>query len=56
MPCPRCASRQVLEIDLTVSGRDITLHSCPACETRWWDAEGEQVDVTNVIDLATVRK
>lgn len=57
MTCPRCEARKLVEIDLTVAGRELTLHSCSKCETRWWDDhEGKVVALDELLDLATVRR
>lgn len=57
MPCPRCRARHTVEISVTLSGRGVTLHSCSACDTRWWDDEaGDVINLDDVIDLATVRR
>ena len=56
MSCPKCGARRLVEIQVKLSGREVTLHSCSKCDTRWWDEEGEVIDVSEVIDLATVRR
>lgn len=56
MACPRCSASHLVEIGLTIQERRVTLHSCSACDTRWWDQDGEQVQVGRVLELATVRK
>jgi Zn-finger nucleic acid-binding protein len=57
MGCPTCRARQIVEIAVNLSGRNVTLHSCSKCETRWWDDdEGEVIELRDVIDLATVRR
>jgi hypothetical protein len=42
-----------VEIDLRVGGVPVTMHSCSTCETRWWDYEGQQVRLGDVLGLAT---
>jgi DNA-directed RNA polymerase subunit RPC12/RpoP len=57
MACPTCSARQLVEIDVNLAGRNMTLHSCSRCDSRWWDDErGEVVELDQVIDLATVRR
>ncbi|HEX4979169.1 MAG TPA: hypothetical protein VFV35_03805 [Acidimicrobiales bacterium] len=57
MGCPVCRARQIVEIDVNLSGRVVTLHSCSKCDTRWWDDErGEVVELRDVIEIATVRR
>lgn len=57
MTCPRCEARKLVEIDLTVAGRELTLHSCSKCETRWWDDDdGKVIALDELLDIATVRR
>lgn len=57
MACPTCRAHRLVEIGVNLSGRNVTLHSCSACDTRWWDDEtGDAIELTDVIDLATVRR
>lgn len=57
MKCSVCRARQLVEIAMNVNGRQVTLHSCSHCDTRWWDDEsGDQVELRELIDLATVRR
>ena len=56
MLCPSCSSGRLVEIDITLRERRVTMHSCSRCETRWWDQEGEPVGLRHVLDLATVRR
>ena len=57
MGCPVCRAHQLVEIDINLSGRNVTLHSCSGCDTRWWDDEsGDTVELREVMDLATVRR
>jgi hypothetical protein len=54
--CPSCSSNRLVEIDITLQERRVTMHSCSRCETRWWDQEGEPVGLGHVLELATVRR
>jgi hypothetical protein len=56
MTCPNCRESRLVEIDITLKERSVTMHSCSRCDTRWWDREGEQVGLTHVLELATVRR
>jgi Zn-finger nucleic acid-binding protein len=48
MACPRCRSA-VIEIRASLVGSRFTMHSCPTCETRWWDRDGELVGLERVL-------
>ena len=57
MGCPKCSARQLVEIGVTLQGRNVTLHSCSKCDSRWWDDErGDVIDLNEVIDLASARR
>ncbi len=56
MNCPKCRARRVIEIGVTLAGRSVILHSCSACDTRWWDDQGQRLQLRDVLDLATVRR
>ena len=53
MMCPRCRTTQLVEIGLVLRDKRLTMHSCPTCEVRWWDHEGEQVAIDGVLALAS---
>ncbi len=52
MGCPVCRRNDLLEIRLSLRGNTVTMHSCANCETRWWDKEGRQVALGQVLSLA----
>ncbi|HVL28832.1 MAG TPA: hypothetical protein VM390_11835 [Acidimicrobiales bacterium] len=49
MTCPNCRTGAVLEIAATIAGSRFTMHSCPTCESRWWDRDGEPVALDRVL-------
>ncbi len=55
MLCPNCRSARLVEIAMTLRDQRVTLHSCPACERRWWDREGETIGLGSVLDLVAAR-
>jgi transcriptional regulator NrdR family protein len=56
MKCPRCKASQLVEIELTVGERAVTMRSCSRCDTRWWDSDGESLPLTGVLQLAGNRR
>lgn len=56
MMCPNCRGGRLVRIGLTLKERNVTMHSCSRCDTRWWDAEGERLGLPNVLEMATVRR
>jgi Zn-finger nucleic acid-binding protein len=55
MPCPNCRGGRLVEITMTLRDHRVTLHSCPSCEQRWWDREGETIALRSVLDLVAAR-
>lgn len=55
MTCPKCRAAVLVEIGMTLGAHRVTMHSCPACESRWWDQEGEQVALGRVLGLVPAR-
>jgi transcription elongation factor Elf1 len=56
MSCPVCSKRRLVEINVNVGEKRITMHHCSACTARWWDADGERVQLPEILELATVRR
>jgi DNA-directed RNA polymerase subunit M/transcription elongation factor TFIIS len=51
--CAQCGGTDAIEIRLRLSDdSEVDFHSCHRCEHRWWDADGETIDLTTVLDLA----
>lgn len=55
MTCLYCRSRDVVEISMELHSEKVTMHSCPACERRWWDRDGQSVGLGSVLDLVAAR-
>ena len=49
MTCKTCRADVLVEIRVTIAGTKFTMHHCPSCETRWWDQEGDKVEVREVL-------
>ena len=56
MTCPVCHGGQLVEIDMSLQGEDVRMRSCSRCDTRWWERNGDRIDLEAVLELATVRK
>ena len=52
MTCPRCKTSRLVEIELSIDKRPVTMRSCSRCDTRWWDSEGEPLPLPGVLELA----
>ena len=51
--CTVCGGDTVIQIELTLpDGTEVEFCSCHQCESRWWNREGEPLELDAVIDLA----
>ena len=55
MTCPTCRSADLVEIGLRLRDQAVTMHSCSACDNRWWDKGGERVSLPSVLDLVAAK-
>ncbi|HZQ26793.1 MAG TPA: hypothetical protein VFA94_03740 [Acidimicrobiales bacterium] len=55
MRCPKCRHVRLVEVALTMGQRKVTMRSCSRCDTRWWDSEGESLNLPRVLELASTR-
>ena len=40
---------------MSISGSDVVLRSCSACDVRWWEGDGEQMPLNSLLELAGTR-
>jgi len=52
MDCPVCKTSQMVEIEVELRGRAVTMHACSSCDTRWWESEGDRIPIESVYRLA----
>jgi DNA-directed RNA polymerase subunit M/transcription elongation factor TFIIS len=51
--CANCGSADAIGIRLRLNEEsEVDFHSCHHCEHRWWDCDGEVIDLTAVLDRA----
>lgn len=51
--CANCGATDAIQIKLTLpDGTEVDFHSCHRCEHRWWDSDGEVLDLTTVLEKA----
>lgn len=55
MSCPRCKKSGLVEINLTIAARPVTMRNCSSCDSRWWQSEGESLHLPLVLALAAQR-
>ncbi|HTW07182.1 MAG TPA: hypothetical protein VME46_06720 [Acidimicrobiales bacterium] len=54
MKCPNCQTRELVVIEMQVSGEPLALNSCSSCDLRWWETRDGLLPLARVLDLATV--
>lgn len=53
MDCPTCGARDVIEIKQRLpESVELYFFSCHRCDERWWDRDGETLELLEVLDLA----
>lgn len=55
MTCPACRSSALVEIGLNLREQRVTMHSCSACESRWWEKGGERMSLPSVLALVAAK-
>ncbi len=55
MRCPTCRSSALIEIGLTLKEESVTMRSCSACESRWWEKGGQRLSLPSVLELVAAR-
>ncbi len=52
LQCTTCGADSVIQIDMSLpDGTEVVFNSCHVCEAKWWDKEGETIEVDGIIDL-----
>ncbi|HEX2047435.1 MAG TPA: hypothetical protein VHF27_06705 [Acidimicrobiales bacterium] len=44
-----------MEIGLNLRDQQVTMHSCSACENRWWETAGERLSLPSVLALVAAK-
>ena len=53
LSCNTCGQNSVIQIELTLpDGSEVVFCSCHRCESKWWDRDGEVLDLAALIDVA----
>ena len=53
LECPRCGSKDVININLSLAQGDrVAFYSCHRCDKRWWHKDGAPVDLPDVLEMA----
>jgi formate dehydrogenase maturation protein FdhE len=49
--CPSCSSDDIVAIAMNVEAEAVLFRACHHCEHRWWEQNGEQVSLDDVLAL-----
>jgi len=53
MTCTECGASDVIQIEMKLpDGTEVLFCSCHACENRWWNQDGEPMELDAVLKLA----
>lgn len=56
MKCPQCQAENCTEIRLDLKEDEtVDFFSCRRCEAKWWQREGDTIELDEVLNLATRR-
>lgn len=51
--CPSCGSGEVVAVTFGVGDSLIVFRTCPPCEAKWWERDGDPIDREIAIPLVT---
>ncbi|HEX6261349.1 MAG TPA: hypothetical protein VF097_00730 [Actinomycetota bacterium] len=51
--CPGCGSSEVVVVTFGVGDSPIVFRTCPPCEAKWWEQDGDLIDRETAIPLVT---
>lgn len=54
MSCPRCSSQDIGTIRFAVIKAGVSFQYCRRCEHRWWEGSGSTVQLSEVLQAASV--
>jgi len=50
--CAECGNDSVIQIELTLpDGSQVIFCSCHRCESKWWDRDGEHLELGALLDV-----
>jgi hypothetical protein len=53
--CPSCGSQETLRVRMTVGESPLCFTSCPQCEWKGWEREGENIPLGSVLSIVSSR-
>jgi hypothetical protein len=55
MSCPACKTHSLVQIDMKVSGEELTFSCCSSCDLRWWAGEQGVLALPSVLERVAAR-
>ncbi len=53
MQCPKCGVADAIEIKQKLpDDTEVQFFACHKCDAKWWDKDGEPIQLRDVLDLA----
>ena len=52
MHCPQCKGEDCVQIEINLEEETVQFSSCRRCEAKWWEREGDTIDLSDVLSLA----
>jgi DNA-directed RNA polymerase subunit M/transcription elongation factor TFIIS len=50
--CEECGNDSVIQIELTLpDGAEVIFCSCHRCESKWWDRNGEHLELDALLEV-----
>ncbi len=54
-PCPSCGSAETLRVTIALGDVPTSFTSCPNCEWKGWERDGEQLPLRSILALVATR-
>lgn len=49
--CPSCGTTELLTVTFDREGRETCFRVCPPCEAKWWESDGDRMDLPSALPL-----
>ncbi|HEY5891109.1 MAG TPA: hypothetical protein VIW94_10460 [Acidimicrobiia bacterium] len=57
MDCPQCSTPDVIEIEQVLpDGARVQFFSCHRCEEKWWNQGGQELDLSQILEMVRDQK
>jgi hypothetical protein len=50
--CPKCQGEDCVQIEINLQAETVQFASCRVCEAKWWEHDGGNIDLSDVLTLA----